>query len=186
MTLRSVAIVILLLHIGSFGVPARAAENKAANIQLTILANEGILIRSADSGILIDAFVEVDQTDGNSVAGAIVQDMLAGRPPFSSIQLAIVSHPHREHFDATTAGTFLKNNRETILHNLKARNIDIVVVPLWLFKEESVRAIIDQHVAPKRVVVAQIPLGALATVSELSKTFPDVVFLSSPMASAEF
>jgi hypothetical protein len=55
-----------------------------------------------------------------------------------------------------------------------------------LFKEESVRAIIDQHVAPKRVVVAQIPLGGLETVSELSKTFPDVVFLSSPMASAEF
>jgi len=48
-----------------------------------------------------------------------------------------------------------------------------------------VRAIIDEHIAPNNVVVAQIPLGGLETVSELSEAFPDVVFLSEPMASAE-
>ena len=51
---------------------------------------------------------------------------------------------------------------------------------------ESVRAIIDEHVAPHDVVVAQIPLGDLATVSELAGAFPEVVFLSEPMAAAEF
>jgi len=274
MTLRLLSIAILLLQLGPFGGPGQAAENEAADLRLTILANEGLLIRSADTGILIDAFVAVEQSGRNSAVAATVEEMLAGRPPFTSIQLAIVSHPHREHFDPIIAGTFLNNHRETVLasteeviqairdeypeypairdrlreitldgqmttsmtvsgimldfmlfsheasafypervltqiihlagrkilyvgdsemlpgnwqpYDLTNQGIDILVIPLWLFKEASVRAIIDEHVAPHDVVVAQIPLGDLETVPVLSGAFPDVVFLSEPMAAAEF
>jgi len=269
MTLRLFSIVILLLQVGPV-----LAEESESNLELTILANEGLLIRSADVGVLIDAFVGVDETERSAESSSVVQAMLAGRPPFSSISLAIVSHPHREHFDVQTAGAFLKNHTETILasteeviqtirneypeypaiqdrlreikpdedtatsatfsgikldfmlldheasvfypeqvlahiihlggkkilyvgdsemraenwsgYDLRTESIDILVLPLWLFKEESVRSIIDEHVAPKTVVVAQIPRGGLETISELSATFPEVVFLSSPMASARF
>jgi hypothetical protein len=199
--------------------------------------------------------------------------MLAGLPPVSSIPLAIVSHPHREHFDAMIAGRFLENHGETVLvstrevirtirdgyagypaiqdrlreihqdggkttttfsgitidfmllsheatafypervlahiihlggkkilyvgdsemrpenwepYDLRPQGIDVVVLPLWLFKEQSVRAVIDEHIAPKRIVVAQIPRGGMETITELSKSFPEVVFLSSPMASVQF
>ena len=71
-------------------------------------------------------------------------------------------------------------------YDLANRSIDILVLPLWLFKEASVRAIIDEHIAPHNVVIAQIPLGDLETVSELAGAFPDVVFLSEPMASVGF
>jgi L-ascorbate metabolism protein UlaG (beta-lactamase superfamily) len=272
--IRPISTLVLLLQVGSFGAPVQAVEPEATNVQLTILANEGLLIQSADSAILIDALIEIEESKRTPEAVATVENMLAGRPPFSSIRLAIVSHPHREHFDAVTAGRFLKNNAETVLvsteevirkireeyaeypairnrlrevnpdegvlssltvagikldfmlinheakdfypervlipiiqlggkkilylgdseirpgnwepYNLKAQAIDTVVLPLWLFKEELLRATIDAYVAPKRVVVAQIPLGGLESVLEFSKTFPDIVFLSAPMASTEF
>jgi hypothetical protein len=265
MAYRIICIAILLLQAGPFAVPAPAAGNEDSKIQLTILANEGLLIRSGDAGILIDAFID---------AGEAGSDLLAGRQPFSSIKLAIITHPHREHFDATTAGTFLKNNRDAVLvsseeviqairndfpdlpgiedrmreirsdggvttamtvsgirldfmlfsheasefypeqvmphiihlagkkilyigdsemrpenwkpYNLAAREIDIVILPLWLFKEESVRTIIDEYISPLRVVVAQIPARGSEMISELSKSFPEVVFLCTPMASVEF
>ena len=106
MTLRLLSIAVLLLQLGPFGGPGQAAENQAANLRLTILANEGLLIRSADHGILIDAFVAVDEAERKSAAAATVEDMLAGRPPFTSIQLAIVSHPHREHLTPSSRERF--------------------------------------------------------------------------------
>jgi L-ascorbate metabolism protein UlaG (beta-lactamase superfamily) len=269
MTLRLFAIATLLLQVGPV-----LAEQGEHNLELTILANEGLLIRSAGSGVLIDAFVEVDESERHANSAATIQDMLAGHPPFNSISLAIVSHPHREHFDVRTAGTFLKNHTETILtstaeviqtirdeypesaaihdrlreikpaddtttsatfagirldfmlldheasafypeqvlahiihlggkkilyvgdsemraenwraYDLRPESIDVLVLPLWLFKEESVRTIIDEHVAPKKVVVAQIPRAGRDSISELSATFPEVVFLSAPMASVKF
>ena len=265
MTIRIICLAILLLLAGPPGSPALAADDKAGSVRLTILENEGLLIRSGGAGILIDAFIDT---------GMAESDMLAGRPPFTSIKLAIVTHPHREHFDATTAGTFLKNNIETILvsteeviqsirddypghagiqgrlreirpneagitsmsipgirldsmlfsheasefypervlshiihlsgktilyigdsemraenwkpYDLASQDIDLAILPLWLFKEASVRAIIDELIAPEKVIVAQIPAQGSGMVSELIEKFPDVVFLQEPMASVEF
>lgn len=264
----------LLQGVGPFASSLRAAESEAGRIQFTILANEGLLIRSADSAVLIDALIETGGSEHDAAVAPAIQDLLAGRPPYSTIRLAIVSHPHREHFDAVTAGTFLKNHTETVLastaevvqmirdeypeypairdrllevgpseegmtaltvsgieldfmlhsheakafypervltpiirlggmkilylgdseirpqnwqpYDLRSQNIDIVVLPLWLFKEEALRATLDEEVAPKRVVVSQIPLAGPEAVIELEKAFPEVVFLSTPMASAEF
>jgi L-ascorbate metabolism protein UlaG (beta-lactamase superfamily) len=275
--IRIVFVLMFLQIVGPFAASLEAAadeESEESKVRFTILANEGLLIRSADAAILIDALIAIDQSGHDAAAAPTIQDLLAGRPPFSSIALAIVSHPHREHFDAVTAGTFLKNHTETVLvstaevvqmirdeypeypairdrvlevgpsaegmtaltvsgielgfmlhsheakafypesvltpviqlggmkilylgdseirpqnwqpYDLRSQNIDIVVLPFWLFKEEALRATLDEEVAPKRVVVSQIPLAGPEAVVELEKAFPEVVFLNTPMASAEF
>ena len=267
--------VFVLLQVLHNTTPVLAAENDEGKIQVTVLFSEGILIQSGDATILIDAFVEARKARGDHEAIQARQDLLVGHPPFSTIQLALVSHAHSEHFHAVTAGTFLKNHPETVLassaeimdaiedeypgyleikhqleeirmdkgrmtsfdlpeiqidfiplsheariffpeqvlghiihiggqkilyasdaemraenwqpYNLKSQNIDIAMVPFWLFKEEKIRAIIDKFIAPEKVSVVQIsPQQRKKEFSDLAREFPDVVFLSTAMATTEF
>ncbi len=265
----------LLLQILCSTTPGLAAEDDATKVQVTVLFSEGILMRSGDATVLIDAFVDTRKARGDPEAIKARQDLIAGHPPYATIQLALVSHPHNEHFHAVTAGAFLKNHPETILassseieqeieskypgyleikhqlveigtvegrmtsyelpgiqvdfiplkheasiyfpeqvlghiihigdrkilytsdaemraenwqrYNLKSQNIDIAIVPFWLFKEEITRDIFDKFVAPKVVSVVQIsPQQREKEFSNLAREFPDVVFLSTAMATAEF
>jgi L-ascorbate metabolism protein UlaG (beta-lactamase superfamily) len=255
--------------------PGLAAENDATTVQVTVLFSEGILMRSGDATVLIDAFIDARKARGDPDAMKARQDLIAGHPPFTKIQLALVSHLHREHFHAVTAGAFLENHPETILassseilhelkdkypgyleikhqlveigtvegqmtsydlagiqvdfiplnheasiyfpepvlghivhigdlkilytsdaemradnwqrYDLKSQNIDIAIMPFWLFKEEITRDIFDKFVAPKVVSVVQIsPQQREKEFSNLAREFPDVVFLSTAVATAEF
>jgi glyoxylase-like metal-dependent hydrolase (beta-lactamase superfamily II) len=85
------------------------------SVEVTFLVNEGFLLRSGEANVLIDAFVAVPNSMYGALPTAVYEDMLVGNPPFSSIQLALVSHVHRDHFQALAAGMFLKNHPETLL-----------------------------------------------------------------------
>jgi Cft2 family RNA processing exonuclease len=60
-------------------------------------------------------------------------------------------------------------------------------VPFWLYSAEAARAIIEENVAPGRVIVIQKPSrGRTQEVFDLSQDRPDVVFLTTAMATVEF
>ena len=93
--------------------PEGAARDQV--VEVTFLVNAGFLLRSGGSAILIDAFVDEPNSVYGSLPPAVYQKMLAGDPPFGSIQLALVSHFHRDHFQPVAAGSFLSKHPETVL-----------------------------------------------------------------------
>lgn len=84
-------------------------------LEITYLANEGFLLRGGGRSVLIDAFVEAPYSQYAAVPAAIHAGMVAGEPPFDSVDLALVSHFHQDHFQAGPAIAFLRNHPETVL-----------------------------------------------------------------------
>ena len=84
-------------------------------VTLTYLANEGALLRSGEHAVLIDAFVTQPYSIYAALSPTTWQAMLARKPPFQHIDLALVSHRHRDHFQAQAAVAFLKEHPETTL-----------------------------------------------------------------------
>ncbi len=102
------------------GMPAEAGSapadiERGGALEVTYLANEGFLLRRGDRAVLIDAFVRRPHGNYAALPGGVYRSMIAGEPPFASIDLALVSHVHADHFQAAPAVAFLKNHPETIL-----------------------------------------------------------------------
>lgn len=85
-----------------------------SDLEVTYLANEGYLLRAGDQAVIIDGFV----TEPYSIYGAVPPDawakMIAGEPPFEKIDVALVSHIHRDHVQPDAARTFLERHPETV------------------------------------------------------------------------
>jgi L-ascorbate metabolism protein UlaG (beta-lactamase superfamily) len=98
-----------LLVIAAGQDPKRAA----VELELTYLANEGFLARVGDAKVLIDAFVTEPYAGYAAVPEELFADMVAGKPPFDGVELALTSHVHRDHFQPEPAALFLAAHRET-------------------------------------------------------------------------
>lgn len=99
-----------LLALGARQDPARGA---AVELELVYLANEGFLARVGDTKVLIDAFVTEPYAGYAAVPEELFADMVAGKPPFDGIDLALASHFHRDHFQPEAAALFLEAHEET-------------------------------------------------------------------------
>jgi L-ascorbate metabolism protein UlaG (beta-lactamase superfamily) len=84
-----------------------------ADITITQLANEGVMITDGETRVLIDAMVvEPYSVYGGLPADAVpLFDQLAG--PFSSIHLALASHRHHDHNQPRFACQFMQNSVAT-------------------------------------------------------------------------
>jgi L-ascorbate metabolism protein UlaG (beta-lactamase superfamily) len=91
-----------------------ASSASAEPLEVTYLANEGFLVRSGDAAFIIDAFV----TEPYSIYSAVPADVFArlvdGEAPFDGIDVALVSHPHGDHFQPEAARAFLDRQVETL------------------------------------------------------------------------
>jgi L-ascorbate metabolism protein UlaG (beta-lactamase superfamily) len=104
----------LLPFLALLGLAAwQQAARPASEIELVYLANEGFLLRAGESELLIDAFVAEPYGGYAALPKELAADMLAGKPPFDGIELALASHHHRDHFQAETAAEFLRKHAET-------------------------------------------------------------------------
>ena len=90
-------------------------QTSANELILTYLANEGFLLRTPAGSVLIDAFVTQPYTIYASLSKETWRAMIAAEPPFEEVALALVSHRHRDHFQAEAAIEFLKRHPETVL-----------------------------------------------------------------------
>lgn len=96
-------------------VPAGTEPAAAPGVDVIQLANEGYLLRSGDTAVLIDAFVAEPYSIYAALPPEVHADMVAGRPPFDGIDLALVSHAHRDHFQPESAAAFLVQHPATLL-----------------------------------------------------------------------
>lgn len=83
-------------------------------VEVTFLANEGFLLTAKQGSVLIDAFVAEPYSIYGALPPAVKEQMEKGEPPFAEVQLALVSHQHRDHFQPEAAVAFLRRHPETL------------------------------------------------------------------------
>ena len=89
-----------------------AASSPAAADELRIvyLGNEGFLLRSGETVVLVDALFG-EGIDGYGTVPAAERSRLEqGAAPYDEIDLVLASHFHRDHFNAAAVARFLANN----------------------------------------------------------------------------
>lgn len=120
---RSVGMAILAFVVLTFIVlaatPWLLAEPSEPNsaceeVAVAFLANEGFLLRCGEQRVLIDAFVTEPYSIYGAVPEGVWEQMVAGEGPFEQVQLALASHPHRDHFQPAAAAQFLAAHPETL------------------------------------------------------------------------
>ena len=103
-----------VLFLALLGLAVRQQPARAElELELVYLANEGFLVRVGEHELLIDAFVNEPYAGYASVPAELQAAMLAGKPPFDGVKLALASHYHRDHFQAQGAAEFLRAHPET-------------------------------------------------------------------------
>lgn len=103
-----------VLFLTLLGLAARHQSAPARiELELVYLANEGFLVRAGERELLIDAFVNEPYAGYAAVPAELRAAMLAGKPPFDGVELALASHYHRDHFQAEGAAEFLRAHPET-------------------------------------------------------------------------
>ncbi|MDD2458528.1 MAG: MBL fold metallo-hydrolase [Eubacteriales bacterium] len=81
-------------------------------IQITLLANEGIIVTNGRTKFLIDGLHENNGEFFSGLSRLVRQDLLAGEKPlFQSIDYLLFSHCHYDHFSATLTQQYLENHQ---------------------------------------------------------------------------
>jgi L-ascorbate metabolism protein UlaG (beta-lactamase superfamily) len=106
---RSASLLAILLMIWTAG---NATDSP---IEVTYLANEGVMITTGSSTILIDALFVNPNPDYRAPSKDTLDSMLSGRDPFDKVDLVLVTHNHPDHFNPSFAARFMENNPGTSL-----------------------------------------------------------------------
>jgi len=99
-------IVLLVLLIGSLV--------KAQTTEIQYLANEGVLIKSGDHKILIDAIFTKEFDYLDVLTDSELEKFKAVMSPYKDINLILATHVHGDHFKAKHIGEYLLKNKETL------------------------------------------------------------------------
>jgi L-ascorbate metabolism protein UlaG (beta-lactamase superfamily) len=87
-----------------------------ANTTVTYIANEGFLIKSSKSKILVDAlFGGIKGNWCEQPSDSVLNLMTKGLLPFDGVNVILVSHYHADHFNEKMVSDFLQNNPKAIL-----------------------------------------------------------------------
>jgi L-ascorbate metabolism protein UlaG (beta-lactamase superfamily) len=85
----------------------RMAENQ---VEITYLANEGFLLTSANHKVLIDGLFR-EGVEGYAKLSAEWRETIeTAQPPFDTVDLALATHLHDDHFHALAVCRFLESN----------------------------------------------------------------------------
>jgi len=81
---------------------------------LTYVANMGVLVSSGDSKVMIDCLFDKPKLYRVPTLETL-DSMMKGEAPFDSVDLVLVTHKHRDHFDAALAVRYLESRPEPVL-----------------------------------------------------------------------
>jgi L-ascorbate metabolism protein UlaG (beta-lactamase superfamily) len=96
---------------------ATASLEQQKGIEITYIANEGVLISSGDKQVLIDGLHRKERVFSHYafLPTAEREKIETAQPPYDKIDLLLFSHRHYDHFHAEAAGLHLKHNPKTRL-----------------------------------------------------------------------
>ena len=86
-----------------------------AQVKITYIANEGVLIESGEQKVIIDALFDKFYEPYLHPTEEMLESMIAGEAPYNDVNLLLSTHIHRDHFAPTVTGRFLKGHPETQL-----------------------------------------------------------------------
>jgi L-ascorbate metabolism protein UlaG (beta-lactamase superfamily) len=85
-----------------------------AEVKVTYLANEGVMLTSGSTKVLVDSLFR-DSLGSYPRHSADQQERIeTGKPPFDGVVLALATHFHLDHWDAGAATRFLTHNPNAI------------------------------------------------------------------------
>jgi L-ascorbate metabolism protein UlaG (beta-lactamase superfamily) len=87
-----------------------AATASAQGIQVTYLANEGVLVEGGGARILIDALFRDSMDPYTRHARDVKEQLETGGKPYDGIGLALATHFHLDHWDAGAVTRFLRTH----------------------------------------------------------------------------
>lgn len=82
-------------------------EGKTEAVEITYIANEGVLISHGDEQVLIDALHKPYRPEFLPTPPEVEASIMEQVAPFNSIDVYLVSHIHRDHLDAQTVAQFM-------------------------------------------------------------------------------
>jgi L-ascorbate metabolism protein UlaG (beta-lactamase superfamily) len=110
-----VGLISTLVAVGSSGQPARGLGPWNADrdgwrepLQLTYIANMGVLVSSGNQKVLIDALFDRPNEAYRAPSPENLEKMMRGEAPFDGVDLVLVTHNHPDHFDARVATRYLE------------------------------------------------------------------------------
>lgn len=80
------------------------------SVELTYIANEGVLIRSGDTQVLIDGLFRA-YSSYPFLPQPHQEQLETAMPPFDAVDLILVSHRHGDHFHPEAVSRYLQSNR---------------------------------------------------------------------------
>ena len=111
-------IALWLLVVVGLGLVAGGVSSRGAapdGLEVTYIANEGVLVASGDAQVLIDGLHRPYSPMYAVLPPAQRESIETARPPFDEIDVILVSHVHRDHFHAEAVGRHLQHNPEAQL-----------------------------------------------------------------------
>ncbi len=136
-----------------------ASLHAAADVTLTMLANEGVVLSDGASAIIIDGLV----TENYAIYGGLSPEQQAAltgaNGPFSSIGLALASHRHHDHNQPDAACRFLQSRSRTQFVS-SAQVIDLVREKCrqLVTTEDRIRIIDPQYGTPEVLSIGDITI----------------------------
>lgn len=92
-----------------------ATAQEKATVEITYIANEGLMISSGGKKVLIDVLLREGLEEYQRVPADQLEKIETGKAPFDKVSVALVSHFHKDHFDATSVARFLENNPQAVV-----------------------------------------------------------------------
>ncbi len=176
---RSLA-ALALMALSAFGQEARATDPGSPGaiirpepLVLTYVANEGVLLTSGETKILVDALFDRPNPEYRAPSAETLDKMMKGIAPFDGVDLVLVTHDHPDHFDAALAAHYLAEVPGPIL----VAPTDAVremrnVAADWAKIEPRVKAL-DMKVGEKAALEPnEIPVMALRTLHSGNREAP--------------
>jgi len=161
----------LLLTAGS---AAAAPPPDAAGVDVVFLANEGVYLEGGGRAVLIDGCVRQPYLQYGAVPDDAWTKLLNGDAPFARLDLVLVSHNHRDHFQVEPARELLLARSEArwVVHREIATALESGW-PRWGDVAARVTAIAPEGRAPYlhrgdgfEVEAIRLPHGAARTLPE--------------------
>lgn len=103
----------------AWGSATRVMESQSApqnpTVEITYIANEGVLLSGGGKQVLIDGLHREYERDYAFLPPAERDKIENAKPPFDRIDLILVSHRHLDHFHPESVGLHLQHNPNTQL-----------------------------------------------------------------------
>ena len=92
------------------------AGNAVQNtIEVTYIANEGVLITTDSHKVLIDSLFDNPNPNYRAPSEDMLARMQSRTAPFDDVDLVLVTHNHPDHFSPLFAARFMENNPDVLL-----------------------------------------------------------------------